>query len=35
MKFVSMLVAFVGFALFAGCTGVSEDTADSAVLAAE
>jgi len=35
MKFFSMLVTFVGFALFAGCTGVSEDTADSAVLAAE
>jgi hypothetical protein len=35
MKNASMLIAFIGFALFAGCTGVAEDTADSAVLAAE
>lgn len=35
MKFVSMLVAFVGFALFAGCTGAVDDSADSSVLTAE
>jgi len=35
MKNVSLIAAFIGLALFAGCTGVSEDTADSAVLAAE
>jgi hypothetical protein len=35
MKFISMLVTFVGFALFAGCTGAADDTADSTVLTAE
>ena len=35
MKNVSLIAAFIGLALLSGCTGASEDSADSSVLAAE